>query len=159
MSKLDNVSLQQIINRTPLFKNRYLSSFPSEDVPNLLNQIFAIKNTQPRNLQVEHWILIKNSRHKVFLQTLSVDPVSSSSSTERWCHHHYNFIPVFAVFTGYMQFLISSISEKKITGAYDVYVLSFSRKDMYCFIFFNINAQVIQCVCLFSCTLVNFWRL
>ena len=32
-SKMDNVATEQIINRIPLLKNRYLGPFPSDDVP------------------------------------------------------------------------------------------------------------------------------
>ncbi len=65
-SKVDNVSLQQIINRIPLLKYRYRGSFSSDYVPTLDNDIFAIINTQPSNLQCEHWIKITNSRRKLY---------------------------------------------------------------------------------------------
>ena len=61
-SKLDNVSLQQIINRIPLLKYQYRGSSPSDYVPTLDNDTFAIINTQPSNMQGEHWIMIANSR-------------------------------------------------------------------------------------------------
>ena len=60
-SKMDNVSLQQIINRIPLLKYRYRGSFPSDYVPTLDNDTFASTNTQPSNLQGEHWIMFANS--------------------------------------------------------------------------------------------------
>ena len=44
-SKMDNVSLQHIINRNPPLKYRYRGSFPSDYVPTLDNDTFAIKNT------------------------------------------------------------------------------------------------------------------
>ena len=53
-SKMDNVSLQQKINRIPLLKYRYSGSFPSNYVPTLDNETFAIINTQPSNMQGEH---------------------------------------------------------------------------------------------------------
>ena len=55
-SKLDNVSLQQIINRIQLPKYRYRGSFPNQYIPTLDNDIFAIINTQPSNMQGEHWL-------------------------------------------------------------------------------------------------------
>ena len=82
---MDNFALQQIINRIPLLKFRYLGSFPSDYVPTLDNDTFAIINTQPSNMQGEHWIMIANFRHEFFLQTL-LDvrgTVSSSSTTSR----------------------------------------------------------------------------
>ena len=57
---MDNFALQQIINRIPLLKVRYLGSFPSDYVPTLDNDTFAIINTQPSNMQGEHWIMIAN---------------------------------------------------------------------------------------------------
>ena len=61
-----NVSLQQIINRIPLLKYRYRGSFPSDYVPTLDNDTFAIINTQPNNMQGEHWIIIANSCQKLY---------------------------------------------------------------------------------------------
>ena len=49
-SKMDNVSLQQILNRIPLPKYRYRGSFPSNYVPTLDKDTFANKNTQPSNM-------------------------------------------------------------------------------------------------------------
>ena len=70
-SKMDNVSLQQIISRIPLLKYRYRGSFPSDYVATLDNDTFAIINTQPSNMQGEHWIMISNSRQKLhFADTL-----------------------------------------------------------------------------------------
>ena len=59
-SKMDNVSLQQIFSRIPLLNYRYRGSFPSDYVPTLDNDPFAIINTQPSNMQGEHWIMIAN---------------------------------------------------------------------------------------------------
>ena len=46
-SKMDNVSLQQLINPIPSFKGRYRGSFLSDCVPILDNETFAIINTHP----------------------------------------------------------------------------------------------------------------
>ena len=62
---MDNFALQQIINRIPLLKFRYLGSFPSYYVPTLDNDTFAIINTQPSNMQCEHWIMIADFRHEI----------------------------------------------------------------------------------------------
>ena len=61
ISKMDNVSLQQLINRIPLLKNWYHGSFPSDYVPTIDNDTFAVINTQPSNMQGEQWITIANS--------------------------------------------------------------------------------------------------
>ena len=67
---MDNFALQQFINRIPPLKFRYLGSFPLDYVPTLDNDTFAIINTQPSNMQGEHWITIANLRYELFLQTL-----------------------------------------------------------------------------------------
>ena len=59
-NKMD-VSLQQIINRIPLLKYGYRDSFPSDFVPTIDTDTFAIINTQPSIMQGEHWIMIANS--------------------------------------------------------------------------------------------------
>ena len=80
-TKMDIVSLQQIINRIPLLNYRYPGYFPSDYVPTFNKDTFAIINTQPSNMQGEHWIMIANSRRKLFLQTLlSLGSKISSSS-------------------------------------------------------------------------------
>ena len=63
---MDNFAPQQIINRILLLKFRYLGSFPSHYVPTLDNDTFAIINTQPSNMQGEHWIMIANCRQKLY---------------------------------------------------------------------------------------------
>ena len=63
---MDNFALQQIINRIPLLKFRYLGSFPSDYIPTLDNDTFAIINTQPSNMQGEHWIMIAIFRHELY---------------------------------------------------------------------------------------------
>ena len=64
-SKMDIVSLQQIFNRILLLKYRYRGSFPADYVPTPDNDTFAIINTQPSNMQGEHWIMVANSRQKM----------------------------------------------------------------------------------------------
>ena len=63
---MDNSPLQQIINRIPLLKYRYRGSFPFDYVPTLDNDTFAIINTQPGNMQGDHFIMIENSCKKLF---------------------------------------------------------------------------------------------
>ena len=63
---MDNFALQEIINRIPLLKFRYLGSFVSDYVPTLDNDTFAIINSQPSNMQGEHWIMIANFRQELY---------------------------------------------------------------------------------------------
>ena len=63
---MDNFALQQMINRILLLKFPYLGSFPSDYVPTLDNDTFAIINMQPSNMQGERWIMIANFRHELY---------------------------------------------------------------------------------------------
>ena len=63
---MDNVSLQHLNNRIPLLKYRYRGPFPSDYVPTFDNDTFAIINTQPSNMQGEHWIMIAISRQLLY---------------------------------------------------------------------------------------------
>ena len=63
---MDNFAPQQIINRIPLLKFRYLGSFPSDYVATVDNDTFAIINTQPSKMEDEHWIMIANFRHELY---------------------------------------------------------------------------------------------
>ena len=55
---MDEIALRQIIDRIPLLKYRYLGSFPSDRVPMLPNDTFAIVNTEPSYMSGEHWVMI-----------------------------------------------------------------------------------------------------
>ena len=63
---MDNFALQQIINRISLLKFRYFGSFPSDYIPTLDNVTFDIINTQPSNMQGEHWIMIAKFRREFY---------------------------------------------------------------------------------------------
>ena len=58
--------LQHINNRILQLKYRYRGSFPSEYVPTLDNDNFAIINTQPSNMQGEQWKLSAKFRHEMY---------------------------------------------------------------------------------------------
>ena len=60
---MDYFALQQIINRISLLKFRYFGLLPSDYVPTIDNDTFAIINTQPSNMQGERWIMIAKIRH------------------------------------------------------------------------------------------------
>ena len=65
ISKTHKVSPQQIINRIPLRKYKYLGSFPSDYAQILPEETFVIINTPPTIMRGEHWIMIENSRQKM----------------------------------------------------------------------------------------------
>ena len=125
--EMDNVYLQQIINRIPLLKYRYRGSFPSDYVPTLDNDTFAIINTQPSNMQCEHWIMIANCRQKLYF--------ADSLDREKYNflkQHYGQMLPeplqshpsVCGFYTIYAAFHIFKFRQEKITGVHDVKVLS-----------------------------------
>ena len=58
IAKMDNFSLLQIIERIPELRFKYVGSYPSDTVPQLKKNSFAIINSAPSNDRGEHWILI-----------------------------------------------------------------------------------------------------
>ena len=132
-SKMDNVSLQQIINRIPLLKYWYRGSFPSDYVATLDNDTFAIINTQPSNMQGEHWTIIANFPQKLYFadshgrkkysflkqqyEQMMPEPLQSHPS-------------VFGFYTIYAAFLLFKFRQEEITGVHDVNVLSFISNYM-----------------------------
>ena len=142
--------LRQIINRIPLLKYRYRVSSPSDYVPTLDNDTFAIINTQPSNMRGEHWIMIANSRQILYFvdslgrkkhsflkqqfEQMMPEPLQSHTS-------------LCGSYTIYAAFHLFKFRQEEITGVHDVNVLSFKCNYMYYFFFSKVNVQVIQCVC------------
>ena len=132
-SKTDNVSLQQIINRIPKVKYRYRGSFPSDYVPTLDNDTFAIINTQPSNMQGEHWILIANSRH-TFSFADSLGLINDSLLKQQYEQMMPESLPshpsVCCFYTFYGAFHLFNFRQEEITGVDEVIVLSFISNYM-----------------------------
>ena len=125
---MDNVSLHQIINRTLLLKYRYHGSFPSDYVPTLDSDTFAIINTQPSNMQGEHWIMIAISRQKLnFAESLGRKKYSFlKQQYEQMLSEPLQSHPsVCGFYTIYSAFHPFKIRQEEITGVHDVNVLSF----------------------------------
>ena len=125
---MDNFTLQQVINRILLLKFRYIVSFPSDYVPTLDNDTFAIINTQPSNMQGEYWIVIANFRHELYF--------ADSLGRKRYSfltQHHKQMMPaplqshpsVCGFYTVYAAFHVFKFHQEKLTGVHDVNVLSF----------------------------------
>ena len=112
---MDSFSVQQIINHIPLLKYRYCGLFPSDYVATPDYDTFAIINTQPINMQGEHWIMIANSRQVLYFEDSfgHKSTVFSRSNMNRWRQNQYSPIPAFEISTRYMQLLFSSNSDKK----------------------------------------------
>ena len=130
---MDNCALQQIYNGIPLLKFRYLGSLPSDYVPTLDNDTFAIINTQPSNMQGEHWIMNANSRHELYFAH-SLGRKKYSFLT----HHYKQMMPaplqshpsVCGSYTIYAAFHLFKFRQEKNTGVHDVNVLSFISNYM-----------------------------
>ena len=124
---MDNLALQQNINRVPLLKFRYLGSFPSDYVPTLDNDTFAIINTQPSNMQGEHWVMIAIFRHELFFAD------SLGNKGYSFLKQHYKqMMPeplqshpsVCGFYTIYAAFHLFKFQQEEMTGVRDVNVLS-----------------------------------
>ena len=149
-SKLDNVSLKQIINRISILKYRYRGSFPSDYVPTLDSDTFAIINMQPSNLQGEHWIMIANSCQKMYFEDSFVRKRYSflKQRYEQMMPEPVQSHPsVCGFYTIYAAFHLFHFRQEEITGVHDVNVLSFISNYTQISNFSIVNVQVIQCDC------------
>ena len=126
---MDIFALQQIINRIPLLHFRYLGSFPSDYAPTLDNDTSAIINTQPSNMQGEHWIIIAKFRHELyFADTLGCKGYSFLNN-----QHYKQMMPaplqshpsVCGLYTKYVAFHLFKFRHEEITRVHDINVLSF----------------------------------
>ena len=130
---MDNFALQQIINRIPLLKFGYLGSFPSDYVPTLDNDTFAIINTQPSNMQGEHWIMIAKSCEKLYFadslgrKTYSFFKQQYEQMMPEPLQSHPS---VSGFYTIYAAFHLFKFRQEKIAGVHDVNVLSFISNYM-----------------------------
>ena len=131
---MEKFALQQIINRIPLLKFQYLGSFPSDYVPTLDNDTFASINTQPSNMQVEHWIMIAKFRHEIYF----ADSFGCKGYSFLNNQHYKHMKPaplqshpiVCGFYTIYAAFRLFKFRQEEITGVHDVNVLSFISNYM-----------------------------
>ena len=111
---------------------------------------FAIKNTQPSNMQSEHSIMIAN-----FCQLLYFADSLSRKKYSFFKQQYELMMPeqlqshpsVCGFYTIYAAFHLFKFCQKEITGVHDVNVLSFISIYTYFFNFSKVNVQVIECVC------------
>ena len=121
------------MNRIPLLKYRYRGSFPSDCVPTLDNDTFAFINTQPSNMQGEHWIMIANTR-----QILCFADSRGRNKYSFLRQHNEQMMPeppqshrsVCGFYTIYAGFHLFKFRQKENTGVHDVNVLSFISNYM-----------------------------
>ena len=133
--EMDNTSLKQIVYRIPLLKCRYMGSFPSDFVPNLPNDTFAIINTHPSNTPEEHWIMIAKFHHELY----SADSFGLSINNYPFQKQNYSQMvrtrlqdhpSVCGFYTIYAAFHSFKFQQEEITGVHDVNVLSFKSNFM-----------------------------
>ena len=123
ISKKYSVSLQY---RIPLLKCRYLASFLSDHVPTLDNDPFAIINRQPSNMQEEHWLLIANSRHKLYFADSLGRPSLLKQQYKQMMPQPLQSLPsVGGSYAVYAAFHLFKFRQEEITGVHEVKVLSF----------------------------------
>ena len=124
---------QQIINRIPLLKYRYPGSFPSDCIPALDNETFAIIRTQPSNMRGEHWIMIAISCQILYF--------ADSLGRKKYSflkQHYEQMIPellqshsvVCGFHTIYAAFHLFKFRQEEVTGVHNVNVLSFITNYM-----------------------------
>ena len=124
---MGNTTLKQIVTRIPLLKYRYIGSFPSDFVPNLPNDTFAIFNKQPSNTPGEHWIMIAKLHHELFF----VDSFGLSINNYPFLKQNYSRMiwtrlqdhpSVCSFYTNYAAFKLFKF-QQEITGVHDVNVI------------------------------------
>ena len=149
---MDIFALQEIINRIPLLKLRYIGSFPYY-VPTLDYDTFALISTQPRNMQGEHGIMIASFRRELFF--------ADSLGCERYNflnnQHYKQMMPVpllshpsvCGLYTKYAASHLLKLQQEEITGVKDVNVLSFISNYKEVFQSFYVKVQFISSFCPF----------
>ena len=130
-----NTSLKKIVNRIPLLKSRYMGSFPSDFVPKLPNDTFAIMNTQPSNTTGEHWIMIAKFHHQLYF----ADSLGLSINNYPFLKQNYNQMvwtrlqnhpSVCGFYTIYAAFHLFKFQQEEITCVHDLNVLFFISNFM-----------------------------
>ena len=147
--KIDNFPLQQIINRIPLLNVWYLGSFPSDYVRTLDIDTFAIIDTQPSNMQGEHWIMIANFRHELYFAD------SLGCKGYSFLNQHYKQMMVAPLqshpsvcgfYTIYEAVHLFKFRQEEITGIHDVIAVSLINNYMYSL---YVIVQFMSCFCPF----------
>ena len=124
--KTDNVSLQHIIIRILLLRYRYPGSFPSDYVPTLDNDTFAIINTQPSNIQCDYWIMVAKFcqifyfAHSLGRKKYSFFKQQYERIMPETLQSHPSVCNFYRIFTAFHVF---KVRVEEITGVHDVNVL------------------------------------
>ena len=107
-----------------------MGSFPSDVVPNLPNDTFAIINTQPCNTPREHCLMIAKFHHKqCFADFLGLSinkyPFLKQNYSQMTWTGLQGDPSVCGFYTIYPAFLLFKFQQEEINGVRDVNVLSF----------------------------------
>ena len=121
------------MDKFALLNFRYVGSFPSDYVPTLNKDTFAIINTQPSNMQGEHWIMTANFWHELYF----ADSLGRKGYSF-FKQHYKQMMPahlqsnpsVCGFFTKYSAFDPFKFQQEEISGVHDVSVLSFISNYM-----------------------------
>ena len=133
--EMDKTSLEQNVNHITSLKHRYIGSIPSDFVPNLPNDTFAIINTQPIKTPAETWIVIAKFHHELFFADsfgLSINNYpflkqNYSQMVRTRLQDHPSVCGFYIIFTA---FLLFKLQQEEITNVHDVNVLSFKGNFM-----------------------------
>ena len=129
--EMDNSPLKQLVNRMSLLKYRYNGPFPSEFVPNLPNDTFAIINTQPSNTPGEHWKRSAKFHHDLYFAnslglSINIFPFLKQNYSQLVRTRLQDHPSACGVYTIYAAFHLFKFQQEEITGVLDVNVLSFT---------------------------------
>ena len=92
--------------------------------------------------------MIANSCHKLYFEYSLARPSFLKQQYKQMMPEPLQSHPsVCGFYTIYAAFQLFKFRQRDITGVHDVNVLSFIKNYIYCFIRFNVNVQLIQCVC------------
>ena len=159
---MDNVALCQIKNRIPLLKYRYIGSFPCDYDPTLSYDTFANINTQPNNMQGEHWIMIAKHRHPLYFAD------SLGRKDYNFLRRNYKRMilerlqlhqSLCGFYTISAASLLVKFGQEEITGVHDLIVLSFFSNYMKCSTKRNVNVQCIHFTFSFFYFLIKIFQL
>ena len=125
-SRKDNVFRQQKTDCIPQLKYRYFGLFSSDYAPTIDSDAFAKMNSQPSNMQGEHWIMVANSGHKLyFLYSLGCKKLSffKLQSKQMMLGSVQSQPSVSGFNTIFAAFIFFEL-QRKITGVHDVNIFS-----------------------------------
>ena len=112
-----------------------MGSFPSDFVPKLPNDTFAIINTQPSNTPGEHWIMIAKFHHELYFAnslglSINIYPFLKQNYSQMVRTRRQDHPSVCGFYTIYAAFYLFKFQQEEITGVHDVNVLSFISNFM-----------------------------